>query len=109
MDFNSYQKRTRKNAIYPDKDNNFVYPALRIAGEAGEVSEKVKKILRDNGGRVSKRGKEEIAKELGDILWYIAQLATELDLSLNEIARLNIKKTESRKKRNKLKGSGDNR
>jgi len=106
MDFNSYQKKSRKTAIYPKKDENIVYPVLGIAGE---VSDKIKKILREEKGKVSSENRKEIAKELGDLLWYIAQLATELGLSLNEIAQLNIEKTKSRKKRNKLKGSGDNR
>jgi NTP pyrophosphatase (non-canonical NTP hydrolase) len=109
MDFEEYQKRSRKTAIYPGKGNNFVYPTLGIAGEAGEVSEKVKKMVRGDGGYTPGEKKEEIAKELGDILWYIAQLATELDISLDQVATSNIKKVESRKKRKKLKGDGDNR
>ena len=109
MTFKEYQKKSRRTAIYPDKDHNFVYPTLGLAGETGEVAEKIKKVLRDNNGVVDEGRRQEIMKELGDVLWYIAQLATELGLSLDEIAELNIKKLNSRKKRNKISGSGDNR
>ena len=113
MTFEEYQKESRKTAIYPalypDQRPNIVYPTLGLTGEAGEVAEKVKKILRDEKGAVSEEKRAEIAKELGDVLWYIAQLATELDLSLGEIARLNLEKLASRKDREKLSGSGDNR
>jgi len=109
MDFEEYQKKSRETAIYPNKGSNFVYPVLGLVGESGEVAEKIKKILRDNNGIVDEEKREEIKKELGDVLWYIAQLATELGLSLDEIARFNIKKLQSRKRRNKLHGSGDDR
>ncbi|MBL7156407.1 MAG: nucleoside triphosphate pyrophosphohydrolase family protein [Candidatus Pacebacteria bacterium] len=109
MDFKEYQKYSRKTAIYPDKDNNFVYPVLGLVGEAGEVAEKIKKILRDNKGIIDEQNREEIKKELGDVLWYLAQIAAELNLSLDEIAQANIEKLESRRERNKLHGSGDNR
>ncbi len=109
MDFREYQKKSRKTAIYPNKGNNFIYPVLGLVGESGEIAEKFKKILRDKGGKIKKKEKEEIKKELGDVLWYLSQIATELDLSLDEIASFNIKKVESRKRRNKLQGDGDNR
>lgn len=109
MNFNEYQKRSRKTAIYLGKGKNFVYPVLGLVGESGEVAEKIKKVLRDKKGILDEKRKREIKKELGDVLWYLAQIAAELGLSLNEIASANIKKLESRKKRNKLHGSGDNR
>ena len=109
MNFKEYQKLSRKTAIYPDKDNNFIYPTLGLAGESGEVVEKIKHILRDDGGKVSEKAKQEIAKEMGDTLWYIAQLATELNLSLDDIASSNIEKLFSRKERGTLPGRGDNR
>jgi len=109
MTFEEYQKLSRKTAIYPNKDNNFVYPTLGLAGESGEVAEKIKKILRDNNGVVDNLKKQELAKELGDVLWYVSQLATELGLSLDEIASLNIEKLYSRFDRNKISGEGDNR
>jgi NTP pyrophosphatase (non-canonical NTP hydrolase) len=109
MNFKEYQTESRTTALYPNKDNNFVYPTLGLVGEAGEIAEKVKKILRDADGVVSEETKELIKKELGDVLWYIAQLSTELGLDLDEVAAANIEKLKSRKERNVLHGSGDNR
>ncbi len=109
MNFKEYQKLSRETALYPNKDNNFIYPTLGLSGEAGEVAEKVKKILRDEGGKISDEKRLEIKKELGDVLWYVAQISTELDLSLDDIAKSNIKKLFSRKERGKIGGSGDNR
>lgn len=109
MDFKTYQEKSRETAIYPHKDSDFLYPTLGLVGEAGEVADKIKKILRDSDGVVSEIKREELKKELGDVLWYLAQLATELNLSLEEIAALNIKKLQSRKERGELHGSGDER
>lgn len=109
MNFNQYQKESRKTAIYPKKGKNFIYPTLGLVGEAGEVAEKIKKILRDDKGVVRSEKKKEIKRELGDVLWYLAQIATELKLSMEDVARENLKKLKSRKERNKLHGSGDNR
>jgi NTP pyrophosphatase (non-canonical NTP hydrolase) len=109
MTFEEYQKLSRETAVYPDKDKNFIYPTLGLAGEAGEVAEKVKKIARDDGGKITDAKREEIKKELGDVLWYVAQLTTEFGLSLDEIASLNIEKLHSRKERGMLHGSGDDR
>ena len=109
MTFEEYQKLSRKTAIYPDAGNNFIYPTLGLAGESGEVAEKIKKVLRDNNGAVDEGRRDDIAKELGDVLWYVAQVASELGLSLDEIAGLNIEKLYSRLERGKLSGSGDSR
>lgn len=109
MDFEEYQKFSRKTAIYPNRGKNFIYPTLGLAGEAGEVAEKIEKIIRDKKGRISETEKSEIAKELGDVLWYVANLATELGLHLDEIAKGNLKKLFSRKRRGRIHGSGDNR
>ena len=109
MEFEAYQKRSKETAIYPKKGDNFIYPVLGLVGESGEVAEKIKKVLRDNGGVIDEERRGEIKKELGDVLWYLAQVATELNLSLDEIAQANIDKLESRKERNKLHGEGDNR
>jgi NTP pyrophosphatase (non-canonical NTP hydrolase) len=109
MDFKEYQEKSRKTAFYPNKDNNFIYPTLGLSGEAGEVAEKIKKVIRDKDGVIDDETKEMIKKELGDVLWYVAQLATELGLSLDEIAGSNIDKLYDRMERGKLKGSGDNR
>lgn len=109
MTFEEYQDEARKTAIYPNKDNNFIYPTLGLAGEAGEVAEKIKKVLRDNDGIVSEEKKVEITKELGDVLWYVANLSKELGINLEDVAAKNIEKLKSRQQRDELQGSGDNR
>lgn len=108
-DFDKYQKECGKTAVYPKIGERFVYPLLGLQGETGEVSEKIKKLFRDDGGKLTKERKEEIAKELGDVLWYIAQLSTELGIKLSYIAEGNLKKLASRKDRGTLHGEGDNR
>jgi len=109
MTFKEYQKLSKKTAIYPNKGCNFIYPTLGLAGEAGEVAEKIKKVIRDDEGLINDLKKKEISKELGDVLWYVSQIATELNLSLQDIALGNLQKLRSRQKRNKLSGDGDNR
>jgi len=109
MDFIEYQKKSRKTAIYPGAGKNYIYPTLGLAGEAGEVAEKIKKAIRDDGGKISDETKDAVKKELGDVLWYVSQVAAELDLLLDDVAKSNIEKLSSRMKRGKLKGSGDNR
>ena len=106
---NRYQEEAWETAIYPAKGDNLYYPALGLAGEAGEVCNKVKKIMRDQDGVPTLEQKQEIAKELGDVLWYLATLATELNSHLGCIAGDNLMKLADRKKRNMLGGSGDNR
>jgi len=102
-DFDTYQKEARKTAIYPNIGSNLWYPTLGLTGEAGEVAEMVKKYYRDGTKMYG------LSKELGDVLWYIANLAEELGLSLSSIAQENLSKLQDRKNRNKLHGSGDNR
>ncbi len=109
MDFTQYQKLAAETAVYPSTGDNIYYPALGLAGEAGEVCGKVSKIMRDFNDDVSASMKLELEKELGDVLWYISQLASELGISLDEIAENNIRKLQSRKERNMLHGNGDNR
>lgn len=109
MTFEEYQKKSRKTAKYPDAGSNFVYPTLGLAGEAGEVAEKIKKIIRDDGGEVLSEKKAEIEKELGDVLWYVSQIATELGLEMEKVAEKNIEKLYSRLERGRIGGSGDNR
>ena len=104
-----YQEEAWETAIYPDKGNNLYYPALGLVGEAGEVCNKIKKVMRDQDGKATLEQRNEIAKELGDVMWYLATLATELDSHLGCIADSNLKKLEDRKNRGVLKGSGDNR
>ena len=109
MTFEEYQQESRKTAIYPGVGHNFVYPTLGLSGEAGEVADKIKKVLRDQDGKLEDATRTENEKELGDVLWYIAQIATELGLSLERVAAENIKKLLSRLERGAIKGSGDNR
>lgn len=108
MEFNEYQKLARSTAIYSEK-YKVIYPTLGLNGEAGEVAEKVKKVIRDNNGIYSEEKIQELEKELGDVLWYIANIASDLDMSLNNIACNNIIKLRKRQEENKLHGSGDNR
>jgi NTP pyrophosphatase (non-canonical NTP hydrolase) len=109
MEFNEYQKMARGTAIYAGAGNNFIYPALGLCGESGEVAEKIKKIIRDGNGVVSEEQKRELEKELGDVLWYVANLGVELGLEMDDIASKNIAKLKSRQDRGVLHGSGDNR
>jgi NTP pyrophosphatase (non-canonical NTP hydrolase) len=108
MEFNEYQKLAATTMVY-GTGNKVVYPTLGLCGEAGEVAEKIKKVLRDNNGVFTDEKKEEIKKELGDVFWYLAAISTDLGLDLDEVAQLNIDKLFSRLKRNKLHGDGDNR
>ena len=110
MTFDEYQKQALTTVISSDdafKDT--LHWVLGICGEAGEVAEKVKKIIRDKNGVVSEEDKTEIAKELGDVLWYLAVFAHEMGKSFDEVATTNLKKLQDRKARGTLRGSGDNR
>ena len=109
MEINEYQTEARKTAVYPDIGNNFIYPTLGLCGEAGEVAEKVKKILRDENGNLTLQNIEKLTKEMGDVLWYLANLSTEINVSLEEVAQKNLDKLQSRKDRNKIHGDGDER
>jgi len=103
MKFNEYQKIAKTTAVYPS-EYTVVYPTLGLMGEAGEVSEKVKKHIRGDIETL-----DGLKKELGDVLWYLSAIASDLDISLEDVARTNLKKLESRLIRNKIKGTGDNR
>jgi NTP pyrophosphatase (non-canonical NTP hydrolase) len=108
VEFGEYQTLSRRTAEYP-RDAWLSYPALGLSGEAGEVAEHAKKAIRDERGRVSEERRAAIAAELGDVLWYVAQLASELELELEQIAQANLTKLISRQRRGVLSGSGDNR
>ncbi|HEX4186886.1 MAG TPA: nucleoside triphosphate pyrophosphohydrolase family protein [Solirubrobacteraceae bacterium] len=108
MELSEYQQRSRRTAEYP-REAWLAYPALGLAGEAGEVAEHAKKAIRDDGGRIREERRAAMSKELGDVLWYVAQLATELGLELEEVARENLEKLSSRQERGTLSGSGDER
>jgi len=103
MTFNEYQEKASKTAIYPEQFK-LVYPALGLAGEAGEVAEKVKKLIRDGTLQV-----EDLKKELGDVLWYVSALASDLNIDLDDVAATNVAKLQSRSARGVIGGSGDNR
>ena len=107
MDLNQYQHKSRETALYPNAGDNPIYPTLGLVGEAGEVADKVKKVLRDNQGNFDSKVKNSIKYELGDVLWYLAQLSTEFGFELEEVARVNLDKLSSRAKRGKIQGSGD--
>jgi NTP pyrophosphatase (non-canonical NTP hydrolase) len=109
MDFTDYQSKARATARYPVIGHNVIYPTLGLVNEAGEVAGKIKKIFRDKDGIIAEADKEALKAELGDVLWYIAQIATELGLSLDDIAEYNIVKLLDRLERGKIKGDGDNR
>jgi NTP pyrophosphatase (non-canonical NTP hydrolase) len=109
VQLSDYQQRSRATAVYPDAGDNLTYPALGLCGEAGECAEKVKKAIRDDGGVLSDERRVALAAELGDVLWYLAQLASEAGLDLDEIADDNLAKLLSRRDRGVLQGSGDAR
>lgn len=109
MNFEEYQKIVKKTSIYPNQGNNVAYVTLGLAGEAGEVADKVKKLIRDSNGILTKDKRKEMIKELGDVLWYLAACAGELGVDLEEVATQNAKKVEDRKSRGVLSGEGDNR
>ena len=108
VDLAEYQRLSRRTAEYP-REAWLAYPALGLSGEAGEVAEHAKKAIRDDDGEVSDERRAAMAKELGDVLWYVAQLASELGLDLDEIARTNLDKLLSRQQRGALSGDGDDR
>ena len=108
MTFNEFQEKALSTANY-GVGNKIIYPALGLCGESGEVAEKIKKTIRDKEGKFTPEISLEIAKELGDVLWYITSLANDLGFSLEEIANVNNEKTLSRKNRNVISGNGDNR
>jgi NTP pyrophosphatase (non-canonical NTP hydrolase) len=109
MNFTDYQEKARLTAKYPVIGQGVIYPTLGLANEAGEVSGKIKKIFRDKNGMIEDVDREALKAELGDVLWYLAQISTELHLSLDEIAEHNIQKLMDRLERGKIHGDGDNR
>ena len=109
MNFNDYQTKSRGTAKYPAIGHGVIYPTLGLVNEAGEVAGKIKKVFRDKDGQISAETREALKAELGDVLWYLAQVATELDLPLGEIAESNLTKLLDRQARGKIQGDGDNR
>lgn len=120
LQLNEYQKIAHETADYPEgkvidtKEGvehyiNYIYPALGLAEEAGEVAGKYAKAVRDNAGVIDERHRLEIIKELGDVLWFVSELCTNLGVTLEVVAQKNLDKLASRKERGKIHGSGDNR
>lgn len=120
MTFKDYSEQAWRTAQYPDKGSNLVYPAIKLAGEAGEAADKIGKHWRNhnNNGYIAVgmdassytiEEKVELVKELGDVLWYINALAIELGVSLEHVAEANIEKLAGRAARGTIKSSGDNR
>jgi NTP pyrophosphatase (non-canonical NTP hydrolase) len=108
MTIDEYQKGAISTAIYGE-GNKIIYPTLGLTGEAGEVAEKVKKILRDKGGEFSDEARKAIAKELGDVMWYVAALCRDIGISMDAVAQMNLAKLQKRKATNNIHGSGDDR
>ena len=109
MDFTDYQTKSRITAKYPSIGHPIIYPTLGLTNEAGEVAGKIKKIFRDKGGVISEADRTALKGELGDVLWYLTQVCTELDRSLDDVASYNLEKLFSRLERGKIGGDGDNR
>lgn len=108
MTFNDYQEAALSTKVYGAGDE-IIYPALGLANEAGEVLGNIKKMMRDDAGLLTEERRFKIAAELGDVLWYIAALAQDLDVSLDTVAEDNIAKLKDRRTRGVIHGSGDNR
>lgn len=110
LDFKTYQEGARRTAVYPGcRQGNWTYPALGLAGETGEICEKLKKALRDEGGHVSPERLSDLSRELGDVLWYVAALCSELGLDLQAVAEENLAKLCARKQSGRIHGDGDRR
>ena len=111
MDFDEYQKEAAKTGFYDTDDKTYVmmYLCLGIAGESGEVIEKIKKVIRNDAGELSEEKRKAIGGEIGDVLWYLAELSRTLGLSFNDIAKANIEKCADRAKRGVIKSEGDTR
>ena len=119
MEFNEYQKRAQKYDTFSYEkfvkagakvsETGVVEKVLGIAGEAGEACDKIKKVIRDNGGVVTEEKRKEIVKEFGDVLWYLAMVSRYLGVDFNEVAEMNLEKLEDRYQRNQIHGAGDNR
>jgi NTP pyrophosphatase (non-canonical NTP hydrolase) len=113
MDFNEYQKETRKTDLGTGPEHNisptWLYYVLGLAGETGELIEKIKKHFRDDYGNMTKQREEQIVKEAGDVLWYLARLLDELGMDFDDIAETNLKKLFKRMEDKKIHGDGDDR
>lgn len=110
LSFDAFEQGAGSTATYPDRGTGaLTYPVLGLNGEAGEVAEKLKKIIRDHGGEIDAAQRDALIKELGDVLWYVAACCHELDVPMQEVARRNLEKLASRKQRGVISGTGDER
>src|SRR3990167_5324513 len=111
MDFNEYQKLASRTAVFSGKQADFplAYVALGLAGETGELIEKIKKVIRNDNGEITEEKREEIKREIGDVLWYLSQISRLCDIPFDDAARTNIEKLADRAKRGVIKSEGDNR
>ncbi|MCL4871015.1 MAG: nucleoside triphosphate pyrophosphohydrolase family protein [Anaerolineae bacterium] len=107
--FTLYQQESRKTWRAIPMNNPIVYPTLGLMNEAGELAGKIKKIFRDKDGVIDEADREALKQELGDVLWYLTQICTELDLTLGEVAEANLTKLFSRLERGRIGGDGDYR
>ena len=107
--FEEYQRESRKTWSVIPMNHSVVYPTLGLVNEAGEVAGKIKKIFRDKGGAIGEADREALKYELGDVLWYLTQICTELGLTLDEVAAANVEKLHSRLARGQIRGEGDAR
>lgn len=111
MDFDAYEQLARRTATFDGKQEEYklMYLTLGIAGEAGEIAEKVKKLIRNDNGVLSDERREDLKQEIGDVLWYLSQLSRILGFSFSAAAEANVKKLADRAARNVIKSTGDNR
>lgn len=109
MDCDDYQRAALRTARDQDAPDEFMHLVLGLVGEAGEIAEKVKKLVRDENSDLAALDRDDMAAELGDVLWYAAVLADFLGLSLDDVAQRNVDKLADRQRRAALSGSGDNR
>lgn len=109
MTFDDYQKKATKTNLMKGRDAEVYYFALGLTGEAGEVSNKMKKILRDHNGDLSTVNASYVTKEIGDVLWYASMICEVFGVKLGDVAQANIDKLASRQERGVLGGAGDNR
>lgn len=108
VSFEEYQSESAKTAVFPE-DKALTYLTLGLTGEAGEFADKVKKIIRDSEGEISPELRELLLKELGDVLWYLTQLCSYFNVSLSEVASMNLAKLFKRMANGTINGSGDER
>ena len=108
--FSDYQKQAKTTAIYPSiMGNNLIYPVIGLGGEIGEFQNKFKKIFRDKDAKITDEIKAGLVDELGDVLWYMSQVATELGVDFNQVVETNVNKLAARRAKGTVHGSGDNR